>query len=462
MKTPAPRTRAELIATAFEAIAGPALLLDEHLEVRLATPAATALLGVVPRVGLSAPALLCGDRPKRPIAEALAAGRPIQALIPRPEQGEAGELVLVRSLPLRHGRKKIGWVLLLSASPSGASEPELFHGLWSADLQMKRLFRVIEKVARDESPVLVRGETGAGKELVARALHDASHRAAGPFRAINCAALPSTLLESELFGHAKGAFTGAVKDTPGHIQLAHGGTLFLDEVAEVPLELQAKLLRVLETRQVLPVGGREPIPVDVRIVSATHRSLREAVEAGRFRGDLMYRLRVIPLFLPPLRERPNDVALLTEHLLSELGARERSGRQVRQVQAVSPAALAALERHPWPGNVRELRNALAYAVAIGDGPILELADLPPEIADPELGPFIDMSAAASRPAQPSAPTARPARPLAAPEPAASLAALSRRIEAALAAEGGHRARAAARLGMSRITLWRKLKELGLG
>jgi DNA-binding NtrC family response regulator len=132
------------------------------------------------------------------------------------------------------------------------------------------------------------------------------------------------------------------------------------------------------------------------------------------------------------------------------------------VQAVSPAALAALERHPWPGNVRELRNALAYAVAIGDGPILELADLPPEIADPELGPFVDMSAAASRPAQPSAPPARPARPLAAPEPAESLAALSRRIEAALAAEGGHRARAAARLGMSRITLWRKLKELGLG
>ena len=165
--------------------------------------------------------------------------------------------------------------------------------------------------------MLVLGETGSGKELVATALHDLSPRAKGPFRAINCSAMPAPLLESELFGHARGAFTGAVRDNPGHFKLANRGTLFLDEVAELPLELQAKLLRVLETHTVMPVGAREPIAVDVRIVAATHRALRREVDAGRFRADLMYRLRVIPVFIPPLRARGGDVILLAERFIDK-------------------------------------------------------------------------------------------------------------------------------------------------
>ena len=430
-----------LLLAAFDLVAGPALILDADLAVRQATPGAAELLGRVPTPGISAAAFLCGGRAKRPIADALAAGQPIQAIVPHPDA--PGLLLRVRSLPLRRGRKKVGWVLLLARALEGGDEPELFHGLWSADPQMKRLFRTIEKVAQDDVPVLVRGETGAGKELVARALHAESPRRDGPFRAINCAALPSSLLESELFGHTRGAFTGAVKAMQGHVQLAQGGTLFLDEVAEVPLELQAKLLRVIETHEVIPVGAREPIPVDVRIVSATHRALREEVEAGRFRGDLMYRLRVIPLFLPPLRDRPRDVMLLVQRFIDELNPTRR-----RAIHHVTPAAMRALERHRWPGNVRELRNVLAYGYAIGDGPILELTDLPPEIADPELGPLTDMSAASQQV------RAETSAGHAASSPADTIA-------RALEVSGGHRGRAAEALGISRVTLWRKMREFGL-
>ena len=421
-----------LIAEALATALGPVLLLDPDLRVVLASEAAAELLGTAVPTGMSAPALLCGDGPKRPVAEALATGRPVQALVPHP--GGGGEFVHVRSLPLRQGKRKIGWLLVLGVA--GGSDAEEFNGLWSRDPAMKRLFRTIEKVAADDVPVLVRGETGAGKELVAHAVHRCSPRRDGPFRAINCAALPPTLLESELFGHARGAFTGAVKDVPGHFQLAHRGTLFLDEVAELPLDLQAKLLRVLEARVVMPVGARQEVPVDVRIVSATHRSLRDEVEAGRFRGDLMYRLRVIPLFLPPLRDRKADIALLVERFVDEHNHTKR-----RHVEVVSPAALQALERHDWPGNVRELRNALSYAYAIGDGPVLELNDLPPEIVDRELGPLTAVASAPSAP-EPNDPE-------------------TRRLQRALERSGGSREAAARLLGISRVTLWRRLKALGI-
>ncbi len=315
------------------------------------------------------------------------------------------------------------------AAPDGAVE---FRGMWTQDAGMKQVFRIIEKVAREDVPVLVRGETGAGKELVARAVHDLSLRHAGPFRAINCAALPANLLESELFGHARGAFTGAVKDAAGHFQLAHRGTLFLDEIGELPLEVQAKLLRVIETDTVLPVGGRDPVPVDVRVVSATHRALRKEVEAGRFRADLMYRLRVIPVFLPPLRERPGDVVLLTARLVEDMNRRRR-----RHVEQIAPAALAALARYDWPGNVRELKNALAYAYAIGEGPVLTPGDLPPEVSG--VAPV----------------EVRPAAP-------AGKADEAERIGELLVRHRGNREKVAAVLGMSRVTLWRRMKKLGLG
>ncbi|MCC6648294.1 MAG: sigma 54-interacting transcriptional regulator [Polyangiaceae bacterium] len=420
---------------ALTAAAGACVLLDADLRVRFATDAAARLLGGPVPVGISAPAWLCGDRPKRPIAEALAAGRPVHGVVPRPSAGAGGRALSVRSLPLHEGARLVGWMLIFgeAARPTDG-EVQLF-GMWTQDPSMKRMFHILEKVARDDVTVLVRGETGSGKELVAAAVHGLSSRSRGPFRAINCAALPGTLLESELFGHVKGAFTGAVRDMKGHFQLAHGGTLLLDEVAELPLELQAKLLRAIETRAVVPVGGREPIPIDVRIVSATHRALRAEVEAGRFRADLMYRLRVIPVFLPPLRERPGDVALLVDKLVPELNLRSR-----RAVARVEPAALAALERYDWPGNVRELKNVLAYAFAIGDGPVLSLSDLPRDVLDADA--VTGSSPAAEGRADASSPEAA-------------------RITRALARATGNREHAARLLGVSRVTLWRRMRALGL-
>jgi transcriptional regulator with PAS, ATPase and Fis domain len=427
----------QLFTGALGELGGAVLVLDTRLKIRAATPAAEVALGFRVPIGASAATLLCGDRPKKPFAEALAEGTPFQAVIPRPGQDDPAERLQVRSVPIDAGER--GWLVYVTRLAAADTEPVQFHGMWTRDPRMKQLFRIVEKVAAEDATVLVRGETGSGKELVARAIHDLSARRAGPFRAINCAALPSNLLESELFGHAKGAFTGAIRDVPGHIELAEHGTLFLDEVADLSLELQAKLLRVLETRTVIPVGARDAIPVDVRIVSATHRGLRAEVEAGRFRADLMYRLRVIPIRLPPLRDRPRDVTLIAEKLIDEMNARGR-----RSIERVAVAAQEALERYAWPGNVRELRNVLAYAFAIGEGPVLELADLPAEVAAP-------LSAAAE-------PTE--VRPAELPIVAAG-GEEARRIRDALVRTGGNRERAALLLGCSRATLWRRMRTLGL-
>jgi transcriptional regulator with PAS, ATPase and Fis domain len=427
-----------LIAATLDELAGAVLVLDAQLRIRAASSAAEAVLGFEVPQGASAATLLCGDRPEKPFGEALAAGIPFQAVIPRP--GAEAEQIRVRSVPVGGAGETLGWIIYVSAVTGADTTPVLFHGMWTRDPRMKETFRIIEKVAREDVTVLVRGETGAGKELVAHAIHALSPRRSGPFRAINCAALPPNLLESELFGHVRGAFTGAVSDTPGHVQLAHGGTLFLDEVAELPLELQAKLLRVIETRSVLPVGGRDAVPVDVRFVSATHRALRAEVAAGRFRADLMFRLRVIPIRLPPLRERPADVSLIAGKIIDELNTRGH-----RRVEQLAPAAEAALERYEWLGNVRELRNALAYAFAIGDGPILDVDDLPPEIAAPEASAEV-VVAAGRAPASSEAGDDRPE---------------ARRIRDALVRTAGNRDRAAKLLGWSRVTLWRRMRALGL-
>jgi len=433
VRSPDDRDRA-LVEALLDGLVGAALVLDPDLRIRIATPASARVLGFDAPIGSSAATVLCGDRPKKPLAEALVEGAPFHALIPRPRT-TSGEQVRVRAVPIGD----LGWVVYLATFANGDDEPMLFHGMWTRDPRMKEMFRVIEKVAVQDMTVLVRGETGSGKELVAHAIHELSPRRTGPFRAINCAALPANLLESELFGHVRGAFTGAIKDTEGHLQLANGGTLFLDEVAELPLELQAKLLRVIETKTVLPVGGRDPIPVDVRIISATHRALRAEVEAGRFRADLMFRLRVIPLYLPPLRERSADVLLIAGKIIEELS---RLGG--RHIERISPAAEVALERHSWPGNVRELRNVLAYAFAIGEGPVLELADLPSEIASPASGDEVIVSGGGE---------------IASPVPGETPE--MRRIRDALVRTGGNRERAAKLLGFSRVTLWRRLRDLGL-
>lgn len=432
-----PSSELDVIGAALSTAVGAALVLDAELRVVLATREAARLLGAEIPLGVPAVKVLCKSSPERPVALALAEGRPVQAVIAHPAaRPGATRLLKVNALPLGKEGRPRGYLLLLDEALEQTPGPECFHGLWTQSPLMKQVFRVVERVAADDASVLVRGETGTGKELTARAIHDLSPRRAGPFRAINCAALPATLLESELFGHVRGAFTGAVSHAKGHFQLASGGTLFLDEVGEMPLELQAKLLRTLETRTVLPIGAHKPVSVDVRIVSATHRALRQEVELGRFRADLMYRLRVIPIFLPALRERREDIALICAKLIE---AHNRGAR--RKIERVAPGAQHVLERHDWPGNVRELRNVLAYAYAVGDGPILQTKDLPPELLDARL----NASGSSDEPStedEASSPEAK-------------------RLLAVLEKAGGNKTRAAKLLGVSRVTLWRHLRELGL-
>ena len=334
----------------------------------------------------------------------------------------------------------IGMFLVPSESERSAKHPaqglQNFYGIISRSPAMQNVFQIIRNAAETEATVLVRGESGSGKELVANAIHNLSARRDAPFLAVNCAALSVNLLESELFGHVRGAFTGAVKDHHGLFQRADGGTLFLDEVAELPLELQAKLLRVLQERSYLPVGGSRVIQVDVRIVAATHRSLREEVKGGRFREDLMYRLRVVPIFLPPLRERREDISLLIWHFINR-----HNNPRVRVIEKIDPDAMRVLLDYRWPGNIRELHNVVEYAFAVGRGAVLRLSELPPEFREPSSPEVI-------KPAQ------RTHAKLAEADEESA-------IKQALALNKGRAGDAANQLGMSRATFWRKRKRYGL-
>ena len=251
-------------------------------------------------------------------------------------------------------------------------------GLLTLDPEMQRICRTVDKVAPTGATVLILGDSGTGKELLARALHDQSPRIANRFVAINCAAIPENLLESELFGYEKGAFTGATRQTPGKIEVAHGGTLFLDEIGDLPMALQAKLLRFLQERVIERVGGRQEIPVDVRIVCATHQSLKDHIVQGRFREDLYYRLAEIVVEIPPLRSRRGDAALLAHAFVRRFADEQRRGSL-----SLMPDAIAAIEGHAWPGNVRELENVIKRAVIIVDGPTIGAADLGLAEADTE-------------------------------------------------------------------------------
>ena len=304
-----------------------------------------------------------------------------------------------------------------------------FHGLVTVAPQMKELFELLRRIARTDASVLIRGETGTGKELVAKAIADLSPRAGKPFQAINCATLTPELAASELFGHVKGSFTGALKDRRGLFATADGGTVFLDEVAELPLDIQARLLRVLQERTFVPVGATDGHSTDVRLLSATNKSLRREVEGRRFREDLMYRLRVVPVFLPPLTERVGDVEALLWHFVDE-----QNEHGYREVHKIRRDAYDALLGYQWPGNVRELQNAVTYAFAVGQGPEITLDELPPDLRGeaPPAPRNLDQS----------------------PEEAERS-----RIMEALRIAGGQKSRAAELLGMSRTTLWRKMREM---
>ncbi len=312
-----------------------------------------------------------------------------------------------------------------------------FEGIIGHSPPMQKLFDILHQVSAANATVLILGESGTGKELVAQAIHNNSPRKERAFVAVNCAALSEGLIESELFGHVKGAFTGAVAAKEGRIVYADGGTLFLDEVGDMPLSTQAKLLRVLESREVLPVGGNVARKVDVRLVAATNRDLRGMVKESLFREDLLFRLQVVTIDLPPLRERSGDIPLLIDYYLGEFA--KAHGRSVR---GIAPEARALLMRYPWPGNVRELRNTLENMVLLARGEVLSAEDVPDPVRE---------GAQAPRTHQGSFELA-----------GRSLGEVERAlIEANLELAGGNREKAAKILGMGERTLYRKLKEYGL-
>jgi transcriptional regulator with PAS, ATPase and Fis domain len=253
-------------------------------------------------------------------------------------------------------------------------EPYSFHGVVGQSRSMQSVFKLIERVADSDSTVLINGETGTGKGLVAKAIHNSSYRSGKPFVAINCGAIPENLLESELFGHVKGAFTGATSAKTGKFEVANGGTIFLDEIGDMSPDLQVKVLKVLEEREFEPVGGCKSVKVDVRIIAATHRDLEEEVQKGNFREDLFYRLYVIPIQLPALKDRQVDIPLLTQYFLNKLNKEKRS-----QVEGIAPEAMGLLAGHSWPGNVRELANMLERLVVLKGEGILDVQDLPPKL-----------------------------------------------------------------------------------
>jgi two-component system, NtrC family, response regulator AtoC len=305
---------------------------------------------------------------------------------------------------------------------------------------IQQIYGVVEKVANTPSTVLITGESGTGKELIARALHENSSRHAGPFIKINCAAIPKTLMESELFGYEKGAFTGAVGAKPGRFELAHGGTLFLDEIGEIPIEMQVKLLRVLQESEFERVGGIKTIKVDVRLVTATNRDLLAEVGAGAFREDLFYRLNVVPIHIAPLRERREDIPLLADHFIAKF-----NGRLKKEIASITPEAIERLIAYQWPGNIRELENLMERTMLFCEGPAIRVSDLPVEVtgASPSAAATSPAGDEGGRPAPESlkeavrAETERVEREL---------------IQKALDATGGNVTQAARKLKISRKSL----------
>jgi DNA-binding NtrC family response regulator len=342
----------------------------------------------------------------------------------------------------------------------------LYRDIVGASARMQRIFRLVRKVAPTDSTVLLLGESGTGKELIARSIHLQSRRAQGPFVPVNVAALPESLIESELFGHARGAFTGAAAERQGLIEAADHGTLFLDEIGDMPLATQVKLLRTLESSELRRLGDNALRVVDVRVVAATHRDLAREVAEGRFREDFYYRLNVVQIELPPLRERREDIGLLASYFLERASA--RAGRAGL---AFAPEATQVLERYDYPGNVRELENAIEHAVVVSEGPVITPADLPAAIRSPRLLEPGEPRRTGTGQARQDGAAAREPRgrgPRGEPAPEDdryltwSLAEVEKEhIQRVLARHRGNATAAARQLGVSRTTLWRKLREYGL-
>jgi DNA-binding NtrC family response regulator len=347
--------------------------------------------------------------------------------IEKPPSADRLRLVLDRALERRAARREVE---LLRGRLAASERQASIVGEAPAT---RALLELVERVAPASASVVIQGPSGAGKEAVGRMVHDRSPRRGGPFLAVNCAAMPAPLIEAELFGHERGAFTGARERRPGLLEMASGGTLLLDEVADLPLEVQGKFLRVLEERRVRRLGGQTEIELDVRILSATHHDLRDEVRRGRFRGDLYFRLAVFTIEVPPLSERLDDVPLLVRHFAARLAA--EAGRPPPEVEA---DALQRMREHAWPGNVRELRNVVERALILGDGRSIRTADLPPELARGGGGEAIRVELG---------------QPLEAVEREYLLATLRR--------FGENRSRTADALGISQKTLYNKLRRYAI-
>ncbi len=449
------------VTAAFASLGRVCLALDSSFRIRHVSPRLDDLLG--------------------PGAAARHEGRPMEELLGPELFGSAGAL----RCALAAGARREGWRAWLKVEPEGsrlvsvsaaplvhatrACDPEAAYlvvlrpadeddevardgvptasaGVIARSRAMMEVLRLVERLQHSDVTVLIAGESGVGKGVIAQAIHANSLRRDGPFVAVNCAALPEALLESELFGHVRGAFTGAVRDRVGRFEAAVRGTLFLDEVGDLPLHLQTKLLRVLQDRTFERVGESHPINADVRVVAATHRDLRRAVEEGRFREDLFYRLRVFPIEIPPLRTRREDVEPLARYLLAQVS--QRTGR----VLSLSPDALRALLSHDWPGNVRELENALEYAATVARGHALAREDLPREAAG---APAVVEMVRTPEPLAGRGGAARQSRPRARGSPTRD------EILVCLETHRWRIAESSRSLGISRTTLWRLMRELEL-
>ena len=308
-----------------------------------------------------------------------------------------------------------------------------FHGILGSSAPMQRVYDLITNAAQSDAPVIIFGESGTGKELIARAIHESKSTQQRPYVKVNCAALNESLLESELFGHVKGAFTGAHKDRTGRFEAANGGDIFLDEIGDLPFSTQVKLLRVLEEKVIERVGDQRPISIDVRIISATNRDLKRLVEQGNFREDLFYRINVIPIHVPPLRERVSDIPLLAEHFFRRIQLKSD-----KKINGIAKDAMHLLMAHIWPGNVRELKSTFEYAFVTCQGLMIQPRDLPPDIIGKPIALPTDISAGGTRDDT-----------------------KKRRLIEALEQTGGNQSQAAEILGVTRVTVWNQMRKYGI-
>lgn len=429
------------VSSVFASLGRHLLCLDESLRVVHATPNFRELLG----------GDTFGPLEGRPVADLLGrdlfgTGAPLREALLNGERREGWRALLqtpqgmrplsVTAAPLNpdpHSAydPRIRYVVVILPAEEDhfatASAPAVLSGLIARSTAMSRIFQLVENLQASEAPVLITGERGTGKEVVARAIHEHSPRRRGPFVVVSCAALPPELLESELFGHVRGAFVGAVRDRVGRFELAGQGTIFLDEAAEIPLNVQTRLLRILQERTYERVGENQSRTTDARVIATSSVDLREAVARGLLREDLYYRLRAVPVELPPLRARREDIEPLARLLLRRVG--ERHGRHLR----LSPEVIRLMLNYSWPGNVRELETAIEYAVAVARTALIQPEDLPVEIGGQAAPPVVEAAQESE----------------------------SHHLRAALEAHRWRREQTARALGISRATLWRRMREFGL-